>query len=71
MQPQPQEDINRYYYDPRDRVMVDTATGKVYRFMVLKGKLRQVEVDYVNGTVKPLQTIHEDSKEMLILSDYT
>ena len=54
----------RYYYDPQDKIMVDTETGKVYGFTSLSSESILTEIDYVNGTVRPIKSVRIDDKEI-------
>lgn len=59
----------QYKYDSGDKTVIDTATGKVYRFAEYNGQVRQVEIDYIQGTVTALKTVDSASKELLQLKD--
>ena len=55
----------RYYYDPEDKVMVDTDTGKAYGFiqLVSSSEYTLTEIDYVQGTVTPIKSVQLDDRE--------
>ena len=53
----------RYYYDPSDRVMIDSETGKAYGFIPLTTDYILTEIDYIQGTVRPVQSIKLDDKQ--------
>ena len=60
--------VERYQYDSRDKVVVDTVTGKVYGFRFDGPQLKHVVIDYVRGTVNTTKTVPFGKRNLLLLT---
>lgn len=56
-----------FKYDAVDKVVINTQTGEVYRFIVHNGDLKHIVINYVTGVVKENRVLNASKEQELLL----